>query len=54
MQLGFTFCIMSNLEKYIRLSVPLAEHGTVLPLVHAGQGYTTYHHFMAFWLRKSP
>lgn len=44
---------MSKLEKYIRFTLPLDEHGTVLLLIHAGQGYTTYHHFMAFWLIKS-
>jgi len=53
MQLGFTFCIMSNLEKYIRFTPPLAEHRTVVLLVHAGQRYTTYHHFKGSWLGKS-
>jgi len=32
MQLGLTFCIMSNLEKYMRFTPPLAESGAVAPL----------------------
>jgi hypothetical protein len=45
MQLGFTFCIMGNLVKYMLFTLALAEQGVIdFTLALDDQQDTTYHH----------